>query len=371
MAGITLFGVLAYRAMPVSDLPTVDYPTINVSASLPGADPNTMSSSVASVLERQFTGIAGLDSMTSRSSTGSTNVTLQFSLDREIEGAAVDVQSAIAAVTPLLPAGLPSPPSFHKQNPSEMPIIFLNLVSDTLPMSTVDEFAETQIAPRISMINGVSQVQVQGQQKYAVRVQIDPDKLSAKNIGLNEIDAALNQWNINSPLGTLYGPRMAYNIYANGQLMNAEQFRHLTVSYLNGRPIHLEDVARVIDSVQDDKQASWVYTEGKARRAVTLFVQRQPGTNTIEVTDRGRALLPLFKAQLPPALELLVRGDRSVTIRTAFQDIQVTMLITLVLVVAVIFFFLRYLSATTIPSLALPFTILGTFAVMAALDFSL
>jgi len=371
MAGIAMFGLLAYRSMPVSDVPTVDYPTINVSASLPGADPNTMSSSVASVLERQFTGIAGLDSMTSRSSTGTTNVSLQFSLDREIEGAAVDVQSAIAAVTPLLPAGMPAPPSFHKQNPSEMPIIFLSLVSDTLPMSTVDEFAETQIAPRISMINGVSQVQVQGQQKYAVRVQIDPDKLASKNIGLNEIDTALNQWNINSPLGTLYGPRMAYNIYANGQLMNAEQFKHLTVSYVNGRPVHLEDVARVIDSVQDDKQASWVYTEGKARRAVTLFVQRQPGTNTIEVTDRVRALLPLFKSQLPPALELLVRGDRSVTIRTAFQDIQVTMLITLVLVVAVIFFFLRNVSATTIPSLALPFTILGTFAVMASLDFSL
>jgi HAE1 family hydrophobic/amphiphilic exporter-1 len=377
MAGIALFGVIGYQAMPVSDLPTVDYPTINVSASLPGADPNTMSSSVASVLERQFTGIAGLDSMTSRSSTGSTNISLQFSLDRGIEGAAVDVQSAIAAVTPLLPAGMPSPPSFRKQNPSEQPIIFLSLISDTLPMSTIDEYAETQIAPRISMINGVSQVQVQGQQKYAVRVQIDPDKLAAKQIGLNEVDQALNQWNVNTPLGTLYGPRMEYNIYANGQLFNAEQFKKLTISFVNGRPVHLEDVARVIDSVQDDKQASWLYTRdektGKltASRAVTLSVLRQPGTNTIEVTDRVRTLMPIFKSLLPPSLTLLVRGDRSVTIRKAFQDVQVTMLITLVLVVLVIFFFLRNISATTIPTLALPFTVLGTMAVMAALDFSL
>jgi HAE1 family hydrophobic/amphiphilic exporter-1 len=377
MAGIALFGVIGYQAMPVSDLPTVDYPTINVSASLPGADPNTMSSSVASVLERQFTGIAGLDSMTSRSSTGSTNVSLQFSLDRDIEGAAVDVQSAIAAVTPLLPAGMPSPPSFRKQNPSEQPIIFLSLVSDTLPMSTIDEYAETQIAPRIAMINGVSQVQVQGQQKYAVRVQIDPDKLAAKRIGLNEIDAALNSGNVNTPLGTLYGPRIEYNIYANGQLFNAEQFKKLIVSFVNGRPVHLEDVARVIDSVQDDKQASWLYTRDEktgrltASRAVTLSVLRQPGTNTIDVTDRVRALLPVFKSLLPPSLNLLVRGDRSVTIRKAFQDVQITMGITLVLVVLVIFFFLRNLSATTIPTLALPFTVLGTMAVMAALNFSL
>ncbi len=377
MAGIALFGVIGYRLMPVSDLPTVDYPTISVNASLPGADPNTMSASVASVLERQFTGIAGLDSMTSRSSTGTTSINLQFTLDRDIEGAATDVQSAIAAVTPLLPAGLPAPPSFRKQNPSEQPIIFLSLYSDTLPMSTIDEFAETQIAPRIAMINGVSQVQVQGQQKYAVRVQIDPDKLTGKKIGLNDVDTALNQWNINTPLGTLYGPKMEYNIYANGQLMNAAQFKHLTVAYVGGRPVYLQDVANVIDSVQDDKQASWIYTKGAdgkdlgAKRTVTLSVLRQPGTNTIEVTDRVRSLLPLFEAQLPPSLKLLVRGDRSVSIRRAFQDVQFTMLITLVLVVGVIFVFLRNVWATTIPSLALPFTVLGTFAVMATLNFSL
>ena len=371
MAGIGLFGVVAYRSMAVSDLPSVDYPTISVGASLPGADPNTMSSAVATVLERQFTTIAGLDSMTSRSSTGSTNVTLQMSLDRDIDSAAVDVQSAIAAVTPLLPAGMPAPPSFHKSNPADQPIIFLSLVSDTLPLSVLDEYAETQAAPRISMINGVAQVQVQGQQKYAVRVQIDPDKLAAKHIGFNEVDTALNQWNTNQPLGILYGPKIEYNVHANGQLMNAEQFGNSIISFQNGRPIYLRDVANVIDSVQDDKQSAWMYTNGKAMRAVTLAVFRQPGTNTIEVADKVKALIPLFNSQLPPAAQLLVRGDRSKNIREAFTDIQVTMLLTLVLVIGVIFFFLRNLPATIIPSLALPFSILGSIAVMGALDFSL
>jgi hydrophobic/amphiphilic exporter-1 (mainly G- bacteria), HAE1 family len=288
----------------------------------------------------------------------------------------VDVQTAIAAVAPLLPPGMPAPPSFRKSNPSDQPIISLSLVSDTLPMSTLDEYAETRIAPRISMINGVAQVQVQGQQKYAVRVQVDPDKLAAKRIGFNQIDTALNQWNVNTPLGTLYGDRVAYNIYANGQLMNAAQFRTLVVGTFAGRPVHLEDVARVIDSVQDDKNAAWLYTRddagrSRSQRAVTLGVLRQPGTNTIEVTDNIRSLLPLFQAQIPPAARLVIRGDRSKNIRDAFKDIQYTMLITLLLVIGVIFFFLRNLPATLIPSLALPFSILGSFAVMGALDFSL
>ncbi len=371
MAAIGLFGVVGYRSMAVNDLPSVDYPTINVNANLPGADPNTMSSSVASVLERQFTGIAGLDSMTSRSTTGGSQIQLQFDLGRDIEGAAVDVQAAIAAVTPLLPPGMPTPPSFKKNNPSDQPIIYMMLNSDTLPMSTLDEYAETMVAPRIAMINGVAQVQVQGQQKFAVRVQIDPDKLAANKIGLNEVDTAVNQWNVNSPLGTLYGARTAYNIYANGQLMNAEQFRHLVVAERNGRPVHLEDVARVVDSVQDDKTANWVYDKTGGRRAITLQVMRQPGTNTIEVTDKVKKLIPLFEAQLPPSAHLRTRGDRAVSIRAAFKDIQITMGVTLVLVIAVIFFFLRNLPATMIPSLALPFSILGTFAVMAALHFSL
>ncbi len=371
MAGIAMFGIVAYRTMSVSDLPSVDYPTISVGASLPGADPNTMSSAVATVLERQFTGIAGLDSMTSTSSTGSSSVTLQLDLDREIDGAAVDVQTAIAEVTPLLPPGMPAPPSFRKSNPSDQPIVFLSLVSDTLSMSQLDEFAETLIAPRISMVNDVAQVQVMGQQKYAVRVQIDPDKLAAKKVGLNQVDAALNSWNINIPLGTLYGPQVAYNIFANGQLMNAAQFRPLVITWVNGRAIRLQDIATVIDSVQDDKNASWLYTSKGGQRAITLGVMRQPGTNTIAVADAIKALLPKFQAQLPPSATLLVRGDRSKNIRDAFKDIQVTMLLTLVLVIGVIFFFLRNASATLIPSLALPFSILGTLAVMGMLNYSL
>src|ERR1041384_5141322 len=225
MAGIALFGVIAYRALPVSDLPQVDYPTLNVSAGLPGGDPGTMASSVASPLERQFTTIAGLDSMTSRSGSGNTNVTLQFDLNRDIDSATVDVQTAIAAVMPLLPAGMPSPPSFRKQNPNEQPIMMLNLTSNTLPLSTLDDYAETMIAPRISMVSGVSQVQVQGAAKYAVRVQLDPEKLHAQRIGLNEIDQALQQWNVNLPTGQLFGAASTYNIKAAGQLMPASAFR--------------------------------------------------------------------------------------------------------------------------------------------------
>jgi HAE1 family hydrophobic/amphiphilic exporter-1 len=371
MAGIAMFGVVAYQTMSISDLPSVDYPTLSVSASLPGADPNTMSSAVATVLERQFTGIAGLDSMTSTSSTGSSNVTLQLDLDREIDGAAVDVQTAIAEVTPLLPPGMPAPPSFRKSNPADQPIVFLSLVSDTLSMSQLDEFAETMIAPRISMVNDVAQVMVMGQQKYAVRVQVDPDKLAAKKVGLNEVDAALNGWNINIPLGTLYGPQIAYNIFANGQLMNASQFRPLVISWVKGRAIRLQDVATVIDSVQDDKNASWLYTKEGGVRAITLGVMRQPGTNTIAVADAIKALVPKFESQLPPSAKLLIRGDRSKNIRDAFKDIQVTMLLTLILVIGVIFFFLRNASATLIPSLALPFSILGTLAVMGMLNYSL
>ena len=375
MAGIALFGVLAYRALPVSDLPQVDYPTLNVNASLPGADPLTMASSVASPLERQFTTIAGLDSMTSRSGSGSTNVTLQFDLDREIDSATVDVQTAIAAVMPLLPSGMPSPPSFRKNNPADQPIMTVNLTSNTLPMYVLDDYAEAMIAPRISMVSGVSQVQVQGSSKYAVRVQLDPEKLHAQRIGLNEVDQALQNWNVNLPTGQLFGPTSTFNIKAGGQLMNAEAFRPIVVTYRRGAPVRLEQVANVVDSVENVFNGSWFYTkpDGKPlkQRAITLQVMRQPGTNTIEVTDAVRALLPTFESQLPPSVKLMPRQDRSRTIRKAFKDIQVTMLVTLVLVVGVIFLFLHNGSATLIPALALPFSILGTFAVMQLLHFSL
>jgi hydrophobic/amphiphilic exporter-1 (mainly G- bacteria), HAE1 family len=378
MVGIALFGVIAYRALPVSDLPQVDYPTLNVNAGLPGGDPGTMASSVASPLERQFTTIAGLDSMTSRSGSGSTNITLQFDLNRDIDSATVDVQTAIAAVMPLLPAGMPSPPSFRKNNPNDQPILMLNLTSNTMPLSALDDYAETMIAPRISMVSGVSQVQVQGASKYAVRVQLDPDKLHAQKIGLNEIDQALQNWNVNLPTGQLFGSGSTYNIKAAGQLMNAAAFRPIVVSYRKGAPVRLEQVANVIDSIENVMNGSWFYTKPGGPTApplkqtsITLQVMRQPGTNTIAVTDSVRALLPSFVSQLPPSVHLTPRQDKSRTIRAAFSDIQITMLATLLLVVGVIYLFLHNASATLIPALALPFSILGTFAVMQMLHFSL
>jgi HAE1 family hydrophobic/amphiphilic exporter-1 len=374
MAAIALFGVIAYRALPVSDLPQVDYPTLTVSASLPGANPDTMASSVATPLERQFTTISGLDSMVSSSSQGSASITLQFDLSRDIDGAAVDVETAIAEAMPLLPPGMPTPPSFRKVNPGDTPIIMLFLTSPTMRLSDLDEYAETVVAQRISMVEGVAQVQVFGAAKYAVRVQVDPDALNARGIGLNQVDAALRNWNINIPTGTLYGPRTAYNIQVNGQLMRAAEYRPLIVAYNGGAPVRLEEVAHVIDSVEDDKNVSKMYggefgTDGV--RGVNLQVMRQPGSNTIEVTDNIKRLLSKLAAQLPPAVHLSVRGDRSKNIREAFQDIQFTMLATLSLVVLVIFLFLRNLSATVIPATALPFSIVGTFAVMYLLDFSL
>jgi hydrophobic/amphiphilic exporter-1 (mainly G- bacteria), HAE1 family len=335
-----------------------------------------MASSVASPLERQFTTIAGLDSMTSRSGSGSTNVTLQFDLDRDIDSATVDVQTAIAAVMPLLPAGMPSAPSFRKNNPNDQPIITINLTSNTLPLSVLDDYAETMIAPRLSMVNGVSQVQVMGAAKYAVRVQLDPERLHAQQIGINEVDQALGNWNVNLPTGQLFGPNSTYNIKAAGQLMNADAFKPIVITYRHGAPVRLEHVANVIDSVENVFNGNWFYTkdpDGKPRiqRSIMLQVMRQPGTNTIAVADAVRSLLPTFEKQLPPSAHLTPRQDRSRTIRKAFTDIQVTMLVTLVLVVGVIFLFLHNGSATLIPALALPFSILGTFAVMRVLNFSL
>ena len=371
MAAIAMFGLVAYKALPVSDLPTVDFPTIQVQAGLPGGDPGSMASSVASPLERQFTTIAGIDSMISQSSNGNTQVTLQFDLARQIDSAAVDVQTAIAEAMPLLPAGMPNPPTFRKQNPADQDILQLALVSNTVPLSTLDEYAENFIAPRLSTVNGVSQVQVWGQAKYAVRVQVDPDKLRAQQIGINEVDQALQNWNVNLPTGQLFGAHQTFNIKAGGQLTNADQFKPVIVTYRQGNPVRLEQVANVEDSVEDTRSATWFYTRDGGTRAINLALKRQPGVNTIEVIDNVRALLPQIESQLPPSVHMLVRGDRSKTIRAAFTDIQWTMLITLVLVVAVIFLFLHNGSATLIPALALPFSILGTFAVMQLLGYSL
>ncbi|HWW83051.1 MAG TPA: efflux RND transporter permease subunit [Vicinamibacterales bacterium] len=371
MAAIALFGLLAYRLLPVSNLPNVDFPTINVNASLPGGDPNTMSSAIASPLERQFTTIAGIDSMTSSSSTGSSQVTLQFALDRDIDGAAVDLQAAIAEVAPLLPPGMPAPPGFRKVNPADEPFLHLALTSRTVPIWVLDDYAETIVAPRISIVPGVAQVQVNGQQKYAVRVQVDPRKLQSENIGLGDIDTALQNWNVNLPTGQLFGEGETYNIQASGQLMNAEAFRGLVVAYRNKAPVRLSQVATVIDSVEDNKSGSWLYTKDGNQRAIILDVSRQPGSNVIATTDAIRRLFPAFAAELPPSIHLMVRGDHSLNIRKSFKDIQITMLVTLVLVVGVIYLFLHNGSATLIPALALPFSILGTFGVMSVLDYNL
>ncbi len=371
MAALALFGVVAYQTLPVSDMPDVEMPTLQVQANLPGADPGTMASSVATVLERQFTTIAGVDSMRSTSGSGQTSITLQFDISRDVDGASVDVQTAIAEAMPLLPSGMTAPPSFKKQNPGDQAIFYMTLISDTVAMSDLADFAETVVAPRISMVSGVAQVQVQGAAKYAVRVQLDPDKLVAKKIGINEVTNAINNWNPNAPTGTMYGPRQAYTLKLNGELHNAEGFGDLIISWRNGSAVRLRDVADVVDSVENDMNAAWMYNGGKMQRAVQMQVMKQPGANTIEVADAVKALFPTFEAQLPPSVSLTTRGDRSDTIRGSFRDIQRTMATTMALVVVVIFVFLRSGRATLIPALALPFSILGTVAVMKLFGFSL
>jgi len=367
MAAILLFGLIAYRTLPVSDLPTVDYPTISVSASLPGASPETMASSVATPLERQFSTIAGVDSMSSVSAQGLTQITIQFSLARDIDAAAQDVQSAIAKAARQLPPGMPTPPTYNKVNPADSPILFLALTSPTLPLSTVDEYAETMMAQRISMVNGVAQVSVFGAQQYAVRVQLDPNKLASRGIGIDEVQQAVSQGNVNLPTGTLNGTHQAFTVQANGQLTRAADYRPLIVAYRNGAPVRLQELGRVLDSVQNDKIASWVNNT----RAISLAVQRQPGVNTVEVVDNIRKLLPDFRALLPASVKLEILYDRSQSIRESVNDVKFTLKLTVALVVMVIFLFLRNLSATVIPSLAVPLSLIGTFAIMYLLGYSL
>ena len=303
MLAIAMFGVIAYRGLAVSDVPQIDFPTIQVQAGLPGASPATMASSVATVLERQFTTIAGVNSMISSSTMGATSITLQFDLSRDIDGAAVDVETAIATATPLLPPGMPTPPTFRKQNPGDQHIITLAVASPTMRLSDLDDYAENVIVPRISTIPGVAQVQIFGAAKYAVRVQVDPSKLAARRIGLNEVSSAVQNWNVNLPTGTLFGPHTAFNVLANGQLQRALEYRPMIVAYRNGAPVRLDEVARVIDSVEDDKQSAALYggefgTAGMP--AVVMGVARQPGGNTIQVIDAIRRLLPSIQKQLPP-----------------------------------------------------------------------
>ncbi|HTY62860.1 MAG TPA: efflux RND transporter permease subunit [Acidobacteriota bacterium] len=371
MLGIVIFGVVGYRSLPVSDLPNVDFPTIQVSAGLPGASPELMAASVATPLEKQFSTISGVDSMTSSSALGNTNVTLQFALDRNLDAAAQDVQIAIATAQRLLPPGMPTPPTFRKVNPADQPILIMSLNSPTLPLSTLDNYAENMIAQRISMISGVALVNVWGSTKYAVRVQVDPNLLAARGIALSDVEDAINQYNVNMPSGTLYGARQAYTVQANGQLTDASQYRNVVITYRNGAPVRIGDVGQVIDSIQNDKSAAWFNSGGSDARSIILAVQKQPGTNTVEVVDSIKDQLKSYRELLPPSVNLGILIDRSESIRDSVNDVKFTLLLTVALVVLVIFLFLRNVSATLIPSLALPMSIIGTFAAMSLLNYTL
>jgi HAE1 family hydrophobic/amphiphilic exporter-1 len=367
MLGIIVFGTLSYRQLPVSDLPTVDFPTIQVGAGLPGASPETMASAVALPLEKQFATIAGLNSINSTSSQGSTNITLQFDLSRNIDAAAQDVNSMIAKTARQLPPQMPTPPSYQKVNPGDQPVLFLVLRSATLPMSTVDEYAESTIAQRISMVSGVAQVNVFGAAKYAVRIDADPNKLAAHGVGLDELATAISNNNVNLPTGTIYGPDKTYVVQASGQLMRAAAYGPVIIAYRNGNPVRLDEVAHVYDGIENDKSVAWY----GGQRTIYLAIQKQPGTNVVQVVDAVKALLPTFREQLPAAVSLDVRTDRSVAIRESVHDVKFTLMLTIGLVIAVIFLFLRNVSATIIPSLALPASLVATFAVMYLLDYSL
>jgi len=365
--GIMVFGVMAYRLLPVSDLPTVDFPTIQVNAGLPGASPETMASAVALPLEKQFATIAGLNSINSTSSQGSTNITLIFDLSRNIDAAAQDVQSMIAKAARLLPPQLPTPPSYQKVNPGDQPVLFLVLHSPTLPLSLIDEYAESTLAQRISMVSGVAQVNIYGAAKYAVRIDVDPRKLAAHGIGIDEVADAVNSANVNLPTGTIYGDDKTFVVQTNGQLLRAAAYGPTIIAYRNGNPVRLNEVAHVFDGIENDKSAAWYNGE----RTIYLAIQKQPGTNVVAVCDAVKALLPTFREQLPASLALDVRTDRSIPIRESVADVKFTLMLTIGLVIAVIFLFLRNVSATIIPSLALPASILGTFSVMYLLDYSL
>jgi len=366
MLSVLIFGLMGYRRLPVSDLPNIDFPTIFVDARLPGASPETMASAVATPLERQFTTIAGVTNMTSSSAFGVTQITLQFDLDRDLDAAAQDVQAAIARTTHRLPPDMPYPPSYRKVNPADMPILMFALTTPTLPLYVLNEYGETLLAQRISTVSGVAQVQVFGSQKYAVRIQIDPKAMNGRGLGFDEVAQAVRRSNSNLPTGTLYGRHQAFTVEATGQLNEAKDFNPLIVAYRNGQPVRLQDVGVAIDGVEFDKAAAWYVDQ----RSVVLAVQRQPGTNTVEVADAVKKLLPSFKDQLPASVSLHMLFDRSESIRDSVRDVKFTLIFALCLVVLVIFLFLRKISATIIPSLSMPMSIVGTFGIMYLLGYS-
>jgi len=367
MVAILISGIMGYRLLPVSDLPSVDFPTLEVSAQIPGANAETMASSVATPLEKVFSTIADLDSMTSTNATGSTRITLQFSLNRDLDAAAQDVQSAIASAMKDLPPEMPTPPVFRKVNPADQPVLYISVSSKILRLSDVNEYAETLMAQRISMISGVAQVQVYGSQKYAVRIRLDPQALAAKDIGMDEVATAITRANVNLPTGSMTGPERVYSIQANGQLRRAQDYRSVIVTYRNGSPVRLEDIGIPIDSVELDKRVSRFNNEP----GMMIAVQRQPGTNTVGVVNAIKELLPKFEKQIPASVKMQIMWDRSVSIQDSVNDVKFTLLLTVCLVVMVIFLFLRNFTATLIPSLALPMSVIGTFAAMYLMGYSM
>ncbi|MGY0779289.1 efflux RND transporter permease subunit [Azospirillum argentinense] len=366
-AALVLGGLAAYRQLPVAALPRVDFPVINVSATLPGASPETMAASVASPLEREFSTIAGIDTITSTSSLGNTSITIQFVLERDIDAAAQDVQAAIARTQRRLPAEMTTAPSYRKVNPADQPVLMLALSSPTLTLSALNDFAETAVQPKVATLPGVAQVQIYGAQKYAVRVQVDPNALAVRGIGIDELQRSLAAANANTPVGTLSGAKQQLVLAANPQLPDAEAFRGLIVAYRNGAPVRLGDVANVLDSVENARTASW----HNGTRAIVMAVQRQPDANTVDVVDRVRNLLPSFRAQLPPSAKVEVVNDRSTSIREAVEDVQFTLGLTIALVVLVIFLFLRRLTATMIPALTVPISLIATAGGMHLMGFSI
>ncbi len=368
MLGMLFFGLTGYVSLPVNQLPNVDFPTISVLADLSGADPETMAASVATPLEKEFFTIAGIDSISSVNSVGRTRITIQFALDRDIDAAALDVQSAIGLAQRRLPSSMTTPPSFRKVNPADLPIMYLRISSPTLPLWQLNEYADTLIGQRLSMIKGVAQVLIFGQKKYAVRIRLDPDALAVRGLGIDEVANAISVANSMLPTGSLEGERKSLAIKSSGQMFSARAFEDTVVSYRDGKPVRLRELGEVLDSVQQDKQISW---SNGGHPSITLAVERQPGTNTVEVVDSIRKLLPALKNQLPPSVEVDVFYDRSESIRESVADVKFTLILTIFLVILVIFIFLRNLPATIIPSLALPMSIISTFAVMAVMGYSL
>jgi HAE1 family hydrophobic/amphiphilic exporter-1 len=366
-ASLIVFGAFAYRLLPVAALPAVDFPTIQITAQLPGAAPETMAASVAAPIERQLSTIAGISSMNSSSALGLTQITIQFDLGRNIDGAALDVQTALSTSAKNLPVEMTTPPSFRKVNPGDFPVLYLSMRSDTMPLSAIDDYAETVLAPQISQMPGIAQVLVYGAQKFAVRVQVDPVAAAARNISLEDIRTVIAGANSSSPVGTLQGKEQAVTLLATGAMEHAADYRDVVVAYRNGAPVRLSEIARVIDSVENDKVATW-YNDS---RAIVLAIQRQPDANTVAVVDMVRARLPQMRAQIPPAINMAPLFDRSISIRAAVFNVQETLAIAITLVIMVIFLFLRKVSATIIPALAVPVSLVGTCAAMYAFGFSI